>query len=285
MVAPEIRDRPQESRHSANGSSFRLPVQFAQAERRQQQAGNFIAKENHPGNPSSGIHNKRSHKEVKRLKSDAITLFKEDVLSLGELVARTVSEMARLLRKESGASLELIEGQEKQIDQLYRDVEERCLDLLLEKDVLAAKAIRTLVGGVVIAGKLERMADHANRVARIASWAKEDDIEVPAELPEMAETIHKMMQDVLLSFLTEGSDKIQAILHRDNEIDYLDAVLSKKLLADLGSQDAATAHMTAQFLFCTRFLERMGDLCTSVAKRTYFIITGTRVNPAAKNNV
>ncbi len=219
------------------------------------------------------------------MKSDAITLFKEDVLSLGEMVARTVSEMARLLRKESGASLELIEGQEKQIDQLYRDVEEKCLDLLLEKDVLAAKAIRTLVGGVVIAGKLERMADHANRVARIASWAKEDDIDVPSELPEMAETIHKMMQDVLLSFLTEGSDKIQAILHRDSEIDYLDAVLSKKLLAHLGSQDAEKAHMTAQFLFCTRFLERMGDLCTSVAKRTYFIVTGTRVKPGAENIV
>jgi phosphate transport system protein len=219
------------------------------------------------------------------LKSDAITLFKEDVLYLGEMVARTVSEMARLLRKESGASLELIEGQEKQIDQLYRDVEEKCLDLLLEKDVLAAKAIRTLVGSVIIAGKLERMADHANRVARIASWAKEDDIDVPAELPEMAEAIHKMIQDVLLSFLTEGSDKIQAILHRDSEIDYLDAVLSKKLLADLGSQNAEKAHMTAQFLFCTRFLERMGDLCTSVAKRTYFIVTGTRVKPAAENIV
>jgi phosphate transport system protein len=219
------------------------------------------------------------------LKSDAITLFKEDVLSLGEMVARTVSEMARLLRKESGASLELIEGQEKQIDQLYRDVEEKCLDLLLEKDVLAAKAIRTLVGGVIIAGKLERMADHANRVARIASWAKEDDIDVPSELPEMAEAIHKMMQDALLSFLTEGSDKIHAILHRDSEIDYLDAVLSKRLLADLGSQNAEKAHMTAQFLFCTRFLERMGDLCTSVAKRTYFIVTGTRVKPAAENIV
>ncbi len=219
------------------------------------------------------------------MKSDAITLFKEDVLYLGEMVARTVSEMARLLRKESGASLQLIEDQEKVIDQLYRDVEEKCLDLLLEKDLLAAKAIRTLVGSVIIAGKLERMADHANRVARIASWAKEDDVDVPGELPEMADAIHKMMQDVLLSFLTEGSDKIQAILHRDSEIDYLDAVLSKKLLADLGSQDSEKAHMTAQFLFCTRFLERMGDLCTSVAKRTYFIVTGTRVKPAAENIV
>ena len=219
------------------------------------------------------------------MKSDAITLFKEDVLSLGEMVARSVSEMARLLRKESGGSLELIEDQEKSINQLYQDVEEKCLDLLLEKEVLSAKEIRTLVGGTLIAAKLERMADHANRVARIASWAKEDDIEVPPELPEMAEAIHKMMQDVLLSFLTEASEKIHTILHRDSEIDYLDAVLSKRLLAELGVQNGDTAHMTAQFLFCTRFLERMGDLCSSVGKRTYFIVTGTRVKPATPNIV
>jgi phosphate transport system protein len=210
-------------------------------------------------------------------------LFKEDVLALGDLVSRTVAEMARLLRKERGASLELVENQEKAINRLYQEVEEKCLDLLLEKDVLQPKDIRTLVGSTIIAAKLERMADHANRVARIASWAKEDNIVVPAELPEMAEAIHKMMQDVLLSFLTEASDKVQAILHRDSEIDYLDAVLSKKLLADLGSQEQEKAHMTAQFLFCTRFLERMGDLCSSVAKRTYFIVTGTRVKPVTSN--
>ena len=219
------------------------------------------------------------------MKPEAITLFKEDIISLGEMVARSVSEMARLLRKEDDASLDLIENQEKSINKSYQDVEEKCLDLLLEKDSLSAKEIRTLVVGTIIAAKLERLADHANRVARIASWAKQDEIDVPSELPEMAESIHKMMQDVLLSFLTESSEKIQAILQRDSEINYLDAVLSKKLLDYLGSQSSEKAHMTAQFLFCTRFLERMGDLCASVAKRTYFIVTGSRVKPAAQNIV
>ncbi|HEY9757715.1 MAG TPA: PhoU domain-containing protein [Oculatellaceae cyanobacterium] len=216
------------------------------------------------------------------MKSEAITLYKEDVLHLGEMVARTVSEMARLLRKESGASLSLIEDQEESINQLYQDIEEKCLDLLLEKDLLAAKEIRTLVGGTLISAKLERMADHANRVARIASWAKEDEVTVPPELPDMAEAIHKILQDVLLSFLTDAADKMPTILHRDKEIDYLDAVLSKRLLADLGVQSGEEAHMTAQFLFCTRFLERMGDLCTSVGKRTYFIVTGTRLKAAGQ---
>jgi phosphate transport system protein len=211
------------------------------------------------------------------VKPESVTLFKEDVLALGQMVDRTVEEMARLLRHEGNASLDLIEKQEETINQAYLDIEEKCMDLLLEKDLLGAKEIRMLVGSTTIASKFERMADHANRVAKIASWANEDRIEIPPELPEMANVIHRMVQDVLLCFLTDAAERLHEILQRDAEVDYLDDVLSKKLLSDLGQQEQAKAQMRAQFLFSARFLERMGDLCTSVAKRTYFIITGRRL--------
>ncbi len=213
--------------------------------------------------------------------TEAVTLFKEDVLALGQTVVRTLDEMTRLLKKESTASLELIEEQEESINQLYLDIEEKCMDLLLEKEMLDAKAIRMLLASTTIAGKFERMADHANRVARIACWAQEDKIEIPAELTQMASIVHRMVQDTLLSFLTDATERIQDILQRDSEVDYLDDILSKKLLSNLGKQDQAGAMMRAQFLFCSRFIERMGDLCTSVAKRTYFIVTGHRMNTEA----
>lgn len=213
------------------------------------------------------------------LKPEAIMLFKEDVLALGQLVCRSVEETARVLRKDDKADLSLIESQEQSINKSYQEIEEKCLDLLLEKDLLSAKDIRTLVGSTIIASKFERMADHSNRVARIGSWAREDQIEVPTELPEMAAAVHKMLQEVLLCFLTDAPERAQEIMHRDSEIDYLDDVLSKKLLSDLGDQDRANAQMRAQFLFGARFLERMGDLCSSIAKRSYFIATGKRIKP------
>ena len=213
--------------------------------------------------------------------TEAVTLFKEDVLVLGQTVVRTLDEVTRLLKKESTASLELIEEQEESINQLYLGIEEKCMDLLLEKENLDAKAIRMLVASTTIAGKFERMADHANRVGRIACWAQEDKIDIPPELAQMATIIHRMVQDTLLSFLTDATEKIPEILQRDSEVDYLDDVLSKKLLSNLGKQDQAGAMMRAQFLFCSRFLERMGDLCTSVAKRTHFIVTGRRLHAEA----
>lgn len=212
-------------------------------------------------------------------KSESITLVKEEVLTLGRLVETTVYEVTRLLKGDRKADLDLVEKQEEEINKLCLEIEESCVDLLVEREsAFGAKEIRALVSIPLVAAKLERLADHANRVARFASWAMEDEIEVPEELPTMAASVYHMVQELLLCFLTDSPSKAKEILASDNQVDYLHDVLSKKLLSDLGQQDSARAQMRAQFLFCARFLERMGDCCTSIAKRVYFLSTGERIS-------
>jgi phosphate transport system protein len=171
----------------------------------------------------------------------------------------------------------MVERQEEEINKLCQQIEEKCVDLLMERDSFGAKEIRALVSIPLIAAKFERLADHANRVARFANWAIEDEIEIPEELPKMAATVYHMVQELLLCFLTDSASKAKEILASDNNVDYLHDVLSKRLLSNLGEQESAHAQMRAQFLFCSRFLERMGDACTSIAKRVYFLSTGERI--------
>lgn len=210
--------------------------------------------------------------------AESITLLKEDVLSLGRMVDNTVDMVTNLLKKDDSARLDDVENQEKQINDWSQEIEEKCLDLLIEKDNLSAKDVRTLVSCTLIVSKLERLGDHANRVARIASWAREEEIEVPEELPQMSAVVHRMMQDALLTFVTNDLNKVTEVLQQDSQVNYLHDVMSKRLLSKLGEQEQASAHMGAQFLFCARFIERMGDLCTSVAKRVHFINTGKRLS-------
>jgi len=194
------------------------------------------------------------------------------------MVDNTVDMVTNLLKKDDSARLEDVENQEKQINEWSQEIEEKCLELLIEKDNLSAKDVRTLVSCTLIVSKLERLGDHANRVARIASWAREEEIEVPEELPQMSAVVHRMMQDALLTFVTNDLNKVTEVLQQDSQVNYLHDVMSKRLLSKLGEQEQASAHMGAQFLFCARFIERMGDLCTSVAKRVHFINTGKRLS-------
>lgn len=213
------------------------------------------------------------------MKAEELTLLKEDILSMGRSVESAVQEMTRMLKKDLNANLSFIEDQEEAINEQCHDIEEKCLELLVEKEPMSAKTIRSLVSSIIIATKLERIGDHALRVAKVADWAREENIEVPQELIEMSQVIQRMGQETLLGFLTDAPDKALDVVQRDNRVDYLHDVLSKRLLAELGDQDSASAQMRAQFLFCARFLERMGDACTSIAKRVYFIATGQRMRP------
>ncbi|MCI0661400.1 MAG: hypothetical protein L0220_10030 [Acidobacteria bacterium] len=210
------------------------------------------------------------------MRTEAITLIKEDVLALGQMVNRSIAELTGLLEGDSRCKLPFIEEQEEQINKASQEIEERCLDLFMERQNLTPVEIRALFASTVIAAKFERMADHAQRVAKTAQWAAEDKIGIPPEMSEMTRVIHRMVEDVLYCFLTDAVEKVPEIIQRDNRIDYLHDMLSKQLLSDIGGQNDEQAQMRTQFLFSVRFLERMGDYVIAVAKRVYFIGTGQR---------
>lgn len=216
--------------------------------------------------------------ESAKLKTGAVTLMKEDVLALGRLVSDTMHELSRILRKEPRASFDQIIKYEEEINEASLKIEEKCLDLLNEYKDLSQQEIRALVGGTLISAKFERLADHAFRVAKYVSWVAAENVQIPPQLAEMAEIVTRMVEDVLLCFLTDAVDKVPEIAQRDSQVDYLHDYLSKKLLQDLGVQNQEDAQTSTQLLFCTRYLERMGDACTSVAKRVHFVVTGQRIS-------
>lgn len=211
------------------------------------------------------------------MKTQAITLMKEDILSLGRMVSSTVAELTKLLQHDSSARLDMIEEQEERINEQCLLIEEKAMDLLSHTEGLQAAEIRTLVGSTLLAAKFERLADHAHRVAKLISWVDEDALQIPPELAEMANVVHRMVEDSLVCYLTDAVDRIPEIVQRDSHVNYLHDVLSKKLLSDMGVQDQEEAQTRTQFLFCARYVERMGDCCTSIAKRTHFIVTGERL--------
>lgn len=212
------------------------------------------------------------------MKTQQVTLVKEDVLSLGRKVSRVVVELSGLLSRSSEASFDLIQKQEEEINELCLRIEEDCLDVLVEKQELSPKEVRTVVGSTLIAAKFERVADHAHRSAKMITWILEEDVPIPEELPEMANVISRMLEDVLICFVSDAIDRVPEISQRDSQVNYLHDMMHKRLLADLGVQDQTQAQTNTQFLFCARYLERMGDLVASIARRIHYIVTGERLS-------
>jgi phosphate transport system protein len=209
------------------------------------------------------------------LKTQAVTLIKEDVLSLGRSVSGLVVKVVELLTNHT-ANLAVVEELEEQCNEKCQGIEEKCLDLLTERQQeLTPAEIRVLLSSTLMAAKFERLADHAHRVAKLAVWFV--GAKYPPEFAEMASIVHRMIEDTLVCFVTDELTRLPQIVQQDSHVNYLHDVLSKRLLSDLGKQDQEAAQRNAQFLFCARYLERMGDCCVSIAKRTHFMVTGKRL--------
>jgi phosphate transport system protein len=210
------------------------------------------------------------------MRTQATTLMKEDVLALGRQVHRAVIELVQLLASSDG-SLAFIEEQEEEINDACYRIEEKCLDYLQERQDLEAREIRMLVGSIMMATKFERLADHVQRVARLVTWASTESQRVPGELVEMVGVVKNMVEEVLLSYLGDAVERIPQIVQQDSRVNYLHDVLSKRLLAELSALEPHEVPARAQLLFCTRYVERMGDCCVSIGKRIHFAVTGQRL--------
>jgi phosphate transport system protein len=200
---------------------------------------------------------------------------KEDVLSLGRTVNNLVGKVVELLTTDNANNLALVEELEEQCNTKCQKIEERCLDVLTERQDLNPVEIRILLSSTLMAAKFERLADHAHRVAKLVVWFV--GAKYPAELGEMASIVHRMVEDTLFCFVTDEVTRLPEIVQRDSHVNYLHDLLSKRLLSDLGGQDQEAAQRNAQFLFCARYIERMGDCCVSIAKRTHYMVTGKRL--------
>jgi phosphate transport system protein len=188
------------------------------------------------------------------LKTQAITLMKEDVLSLGRNVNDLVRKVVELLNDNPAVNLADVESLEDQCNAKCVGIEEKCLDLLTEKQDLNPAEVRILLSSTLMAAKWERLADHAHRVAKLVVWFV--GAKYPRELGEMASIVNKMIEETLFCFVTDAVEKLPEIVQK---------------------QDAEAAQRNAQFLFCARYIERMGDCCVSIAKRTHFMVTGERM--------
>lgn len=200
---------------------------------------------------------------------------KEEVLSLGRNVNDLVRKVVELLNTDHAVNLTVVENLEEQCNAKCLGIEEKCLDLLTERQDLSAAEVRILLSSTLMAAKWERLADHAHRVAKLVVWFV--GAEYPRELGEMASIVNHMIEETLFCFVTDAVEKLPEIVREDSHVNYLHDVLSKKLLSDLAGQDPEAAQRNAQFLFCARYIERMGDCCVSIAKRTHFMVTGERM--------
>lgn len=174
-----------------------------------------------------------------------------------------------------------VREQDEQVDTEEVLIEEDCFELMaLHQPV--AKDFRILAFVLKVNHDIERVADHASSIAKIAMKLSELPVvpKFPTGLRELGERVPAACHALLRAMLDEDTEAARQIVMDDKLIDELDKGSFKELTAKLANKSEEEVAAGLLLFRVGRELERVGDLMKNMAEDVVYLSTGEIVRHA-----
>ncbi|HEX8354143.1 MAG TPA: phosphate signaling complex protein PhoU [Pyrinomonadaceae bacterium] len=199
-----------------------------------------------------------------------LDVLRDRVLVLGgEAEAALGRAMYALAERNSEAAREVLAGDDR-IDQMEVEIDRLCVDVLALRQP-AARDLRFVISVAKITPILERLADHACNIARVALDLNDEPRLKPLpDLTRMAGVASSMLRAALDAFTQGDASAARRVIEQDDEIDVMYERLFHDLIGLMVSEPAATP-CAARLLFVAKHLERVGDYVTDICELTVYM--------------
>ena len=200
---------------------------------------------------------------------------KESLTEMGRNSADAVENVLEALCvADADAAATIVKG-DARINNMERDIEHRCMTLLLRQQPVAGD-LRRISTAMKVVTDIERIGDHAADIAEIiphlVTVRKEGDPAVSQAIA-MGKKAHQMILDALAALTAEDELAARKVIAADDAVDYdFNAIkhqLAQEIAEDPGKVDAAL-----DLLMVIKYLERIGDHAVNVAEWVQFARTG-----------
>ena len=197
----------------------------------------------------------------------------EDMLALGGMVEAAIERGIDALRNRDVELARAIIADDLKINDKRYDIEERCLEVMATQQPLAGD-LRTIVAVLHIVVDLERMADHAEGIARIALMlGNEPPLKPYVDIPKMAEVATRMLMDSLQAFKDRDAGRAREICNMDDEVDALYDKVYRELVTFM-VQNPETIERATHLTWVAHNLERIADRVTNICERVVYLVEG-----------
>jgi phosphate transport system protein len=209
---------------------------------------------------------------------EQLTQLREDVLYMSEVVLERLRlGLDALEQKDEGLAWEVIDG-DREINQLYLELERDCIDLLALQQPVAGD-LRFIAASFKIITDLERVGDLATNLGDYTLDA-EQDLYPGVDIQAIGEQTAAMVEGAMEAYASEDTAACYEIAEEDDTVDQRCASASKTVTRDLieredvDSEERIERMMTdvTRLLLTIRDLERVGDHAVNIAARTLYMV-------------
>lgn len=217
-----------------------------------------------------GIVLKSSLMDQRVLLEGELNVLRDQLLLMGGEVELAIQRAIHALtERDSGVAQQVID-RDTTIDRLELDIDQLAVDVLTLRRPIG-RQLRLVISIAKITPILERIADHASSIAKVAiELNDEPELKELFDLPEMANGVLEMLKSALDAFTSNDSGGARDVIAKDAEIDAIHERTVAKLLGEM-SMDASKSVRLARLLFVAKNLERIGDYTKDICELTVYM--------------
>jgi len=201
---------------------------------------------------------------------------KSKLLAMGGQAEQAVEMAVRAYRERVPELCQKVFSNEAKINMAEREIDELALDLLAMQQPMAVD-LRFILAIIKSNADLERVGDQAVNIAqRVMDLIALPQIDLPADIPQMAEISAQMVRLALESFVSGDAESAQRILEMD---DITDRMNQEVFLAmdNAMHESPEVIRQALDTIIIARNLERIADHATNIAEDVIFWIRGADV--------
>ena len=186
-----------------------------------------------------------------------------------EMIDGTYEALMNMDREQAAKILQ----DDANVDLKERDIESKCLKLLLEQQPVASD-LRKISSALKMITDLERIGDQAEDIAEIVAFLDGRQAENDALLKEMAKAVIQMVTESVDAYVKCDIMLAKKVIAADDVVDEQFARVKQSLIGKIAA-DPADGEYALDLLMIAKYYERIGDHATNIAEWVIYSVTGT----------
>jgi phosphate transport system protein len=212
--------------------------------------------------------------ETRRVFHEELDAIRSDVIRLGAMAGEAIEGATNALLAADLTAVERVVDDDRLLDDLTHDMEQRTCLLLAQQQPMAAD-LRMLVTVLRVIHEIERIGDLMAKVAKATRrlYPNEIDPKLRGLIDRMRDQARAQLDLAIEAFADRDVARAAALVDMDDVMDELQKELFQAIFS-VRSPDDSTLQLAVQMALVGRYYERAGDHAANVADRVTFMVTG-----------
>ena len=161
----------------------------------------------------------------------------------------------------------------KNMDQMERDIENRCLRLLLQQQPVA-RDLRTISAALKMVTDLQRIGDQCANIAELSDLlGNPGSTQAMKDIRTMSQKAGVMVKRSIFAYANRDTSSAREVVDLDDEVDRLFQAVKHELV-DLIVNNRSEADQAIDLIIIAKYLERIADHAVNIAQWAIYCVTG-----------